>query len=119
VPSPTTIYGGLVRGGFVSIVVAVAASLAFACPAGADTAADDQAYLDLINANGLGCGQGPFACPTGDSDMIQIGRSICRQLTHGNSSMAVSQAILRQKPGVQPDMVVRLVAAAKASYCPS
>jgi hypothetical protein len=119
VPIPTTIYGGLVRGGFVSIVVAVAASLAFACPAGADSAADDQAYLDLINANGLGCGQGPFACPTGDSDMIQIGRAICRQLTHGNSSMAVSQAILRQKPGVQPDMVVRLVAAAKTSYCPT
>jgi hypothetical protein len=119
VPIPTTIYGGLVRGGFVSIVVAVAASLAVACPAGADSAADDQAYLDLINANGLGCGQGPFACPTGDSDMIQIGRAICRQLTHGNSSMAVSQAILRQKPGVQPDMVVRLVAAAKTAYCPT
>ena len=118
-PDPTTIYGGRVRGGFVSIVVAAAASLAFACPAGADTAADDQAYLDLINANGLGCGQGPFACPTGNSDMVQIGRAICRQLTHGNSSLAVSQAILRQKPGVQPDMVVRLVAVAKTAYCPS
>ncbi|HVQ49649.1 MAG TPA: DUF732 domain-containing protein [Mycobacterium sp.] len=107
------------RSGFVSIVVAAAASLAFAFPAGADTAADDQAYLNLINASGLGCGQGPFSCPTGDSDMIQIGRAICRQLTHGNSSMAVSQAIMRQKPGVQPDMVVRLVAIAKASYCPT
>lgn len=118
-PDPTTIYGGRVRGGFVSIVVAAAASLAFACPAGADTAADDQAYLDLINANGLGCGQGPIACPTGNSDMVQIGRAICRQLTHGNSSLAVSQAILRQKPGAQPDMVVRLVAVAKTAYCPS
>ena len=113
------IYGDLVRGGFVSIVVAAAASLAFACPAGADTAADDQAYVNLINANGLGCGQGPFSCPNGDSDMVQIGRAICRQLTHGNSSLAVSQAILRQKPGVQPDVVVRLVAAAKTSYCPT
>jgi hypothetical protein len=42
--------------------------------------------------------------------MIQIGRAICRQLPHGNSSLAVSQAIMRQKPGVQPDMIVRLVA---------
>ena len=107
------------RGGFVSIVVAVAASLAFACPAGADAGADDQSYLKLINANGLGCGQGPFNCPTGDSDMIQLGRAICKQLTHGNSSLAVSQAILRQKPGVPPDMVVRLVAAAKTAYCPT
>ena len=107
------------RSGFVSIVVAAAASLAFACPAGADPAADDQAYLNLINANGLGCGQGPFNCPTGDSDMIQMGRAICRQLTHGNSSLAVSQAILRQKPGVQPDMAVRLVAVAKTAYCPT
>jgi len=108
-----------VRGVFVSIVIATAASLSFACPAGADTDADDQAYLNLINASGLGCGQGPFSCPTGDSDMIQIGRAICRQLTHGNSSLAVSQAILRQKPGVQPDMVVRLVAIAKTAYCPT
>jgi hypothetical protein len=51
--------------------------------------------------------------------MIQIGHAICRQLTHGNSSLAVSQAIIRQKPGVQPDMVVRLVAAAKSAYCPT
>jgi hypothetical protein len=102
---------------FVSIVVATAASLAFAGVAGADT--DDENYLNLINASGLGCGQGPFNCPTGDSDMIRIGRAICRQLTHGNSSLAVSQAIIRQKPGVQPDIVVRLVAAAKTAYCPT
>jgi len=99
------------------MVVATAASLAFAGLAGADT--DDENYLNLINASGLGCGQGPFDCPTGDSDMIQIGRAICRQLTHGNSSLAVSQAIIRRKPGVQPDMVVRLVAAAKTAYCPT
>jgi hypothetical protein len=85
--------------------------------AGADTTDDN--YLNLINTNGLGCGQGPFACPNGDSDMIQVGRAICRQLTHGNSSLAVSQAIMRQKPGVQPDIVVRLVAAAKTAYCPT
>jgi hypothetical protein len=106
-----------VRGVFVSFVVATAASLVVAAAAGADT--EDDTYLSLINANGLGCGQGPFACPNGDSDMIQIGRAICRQLTHGNSSLAVSQAILRQKPGVQPDMVVRLVATAKTAYCPT
>jgi hypothetical protein len=116
-PGPTTIYGVRVKGVLVSIVVAAAASLAFAGVAGATT--EDDNYLNLINASGLGCGQGPFSCPTGDSDMIQVGRAICRQLTHGNSSLAVSQAILRQKPGVQPDMVVRLVAAAKASYCPT
>ena len=99
------------------MVVATAVSLAFAGVAGADT--DDENYLKLINASGLGCGQGPFDCPSGDSDMIHIGRAICRQLTHGNSSLAVSQAITRQKPGVQPDMVVRLVAAAKTAYCPT
>jgi hypothetical protein len=106
-----------VKGVFVSIVAATAVSLAFAGPAAADTA--DDTYLGLINGSGLGCGQGPFACPTGDSDMIQIGRAICRQLTHGNSSLAVSQAIIRQKPGVQPDIIVRLVAAAKMAYCPT
>ena len=105
------------KGVFVSIVAAAAASLAFAGAAGADTA--DENYLNLITSSGLGCGQGPFECPTGDSDMIQIGRAICRQLTHGNSSLAVSQAILRQKPGVQPDTVARLVAISKAAYCPS
>jgi len=31
----------------------------------------------------------------------------------------VAQAIIRQKPGVQPDMVVRLVAIAKTAYCPT
>jgi hypothetical protein len=106
-----------VKGVFVSFVVAATASLAFAGMAGADT--EDENYLNLLNASGLGCGQGPFSCPTGDSDMIQIGRAICRQLTHGNSAMAVSQAIIRQKPGVQPDMVVRLVAVAKTAYCPT
>jgi hypothetical protein len=116
-PGRDAIYGVPVKGVFVSIVVAAAASLAFVGVAGADT--NDENYLNLINASGLGCGPGPFSCPTGDSDMIQIGRAICRQLTHGNSSMAVSQAIIRQKPGVQPDMVVRLVAVAKTAYCPT
>jgi hypothetical protein len=106
-----------VKGVFVSCVAAAAALVAFAGVAGADT--QDDNYLNMINSGGLGCGQGPFNCPTGDSDMIQIGRAICRQLTHGNSSLAVSQQILRQKPGVQPDTVVRLVAAAKAAYCPN
>ena len=116
-PGRAAIYGVPVKGVFLSIAVAAVASLAFVAVAGADT--DDENYLKLINASGLGCGQGPFSCPTGDSDMIQIGRAICRQLTHGNSSLAVSQAIIRQKPGVQPDMVVRLVAIAKTAYCPT
>ena len=106
-----------VKGVFISFVAVAVASLAFAGPAAADPVDDN--YLTLINASGLGCGQGPFPCPTGDTDMIQVGRAICRQLTHGNSSIAVSQAIMRQKPGVQPDMVVRLVAIAKAAYCPT
>ncbi len=116
-PGPAAIYCVPVKRVFVSIVVAMAASLAFAGLAGADT--NDENYLNLINASGLGCGQGPFSCLNGDSDMVQIGRAICRQLTHGNSSLAVSQQIIRQKPGVQPDMVVRLVAAAKTAYCPT
>jgi hypothetical protein len=116
-PDRAVTYGVRVKVVFASVLVAAAASLAFAGVAGAD--ANDDNYLTLIKASGLGCGQGPFACPTGDSDMIQVGRAICRQLTHGNSSMAVSQAILRQKPGVQPDVVVRLVAIAKSAYCPT
>jgi len=116
-PGRAAIYGVRVKGVFASIVAATAVSLVLAGAAGADT--EDDTYLKLINSTGLGCGQGPFACPTGDSDMIQIGRAICRQLTHGNSSLAVSQAIIRQKPGVQPDMIVRLVAAAKTAYCPT
>ena len=67
-PRRAAIYGVPVKGVFVSIVVAAAASLAFVGVAGADT--DDENYLNLINASGLGCGQGPFSCPTGDSDMI-------------------------------------------------
>jgi hypothetical protein len=106
-----------VKGVFISFVAAAVASLFFAGPAAADPADDN--YLTLINASGLGCGQGPIACPTGDADMIQVGRAICRQLTHGNSSIAVSQAIMRQRPGVQPDAIVRLVAIAKSAYCPS
>jgi len=98
------------------MAITAAASVLFAGPAGADTG--DQTYLDLINANGLGCGKGPFACPTGDGDMIRIGRAICRQLTHGNSELAVEQQIMRQKPGVQPDTIARLVGAAETAYCP-
>ena len=107
----------LVRGVLIPIVAATAASLAFAGPASAD-AADDNS-LTMIKAAELGCGQGPFECPTGDSDMIQIGRAICRQLTHGNSTLAVSQAIMRQKPGVPPETIARLVAISKSAYCPS
>jgi hypothetical protein len=107
----------LVRAVFIPIVAATAASLAFAGTASAD--AEDDNYLSMINAAGLGCGQGPFECPTGDSDMIQIGRAICRQLTHGNSTLAVSQAIIRQKPGVPPETIARLVAVSKTAYCPT
>ena len=116
-PRRAAIYGVPVKVVLVSAVVATAASLVFAGVAGADT--EDDNYLNLINSSGLGCGQGPFECPNGDGDMIQIGRSICRQLSRGNSSLAVSRQIMRQKPDVQPDMIVRLVAAAKTAYCPT
>jgi uncharacterized protein DUF732 len=96
--------------------VALVASLAFAGTAGAD--AGDQQYLNLVNAAGLGCGQGPFDCPNGDASMIAIGRSICKQLGRGNSTLSIEQLIMRQKPAMQPDAVVSLVTAAKTAYCP-
>jgi radical SAM superfamily enzyme len=95
--------------------VLTAASLIFAAQADAD--AGDQQYLDQIKAAGLSCGQGPFGCPNGDGDMIAIGHSICKQLSRGNSMLSVEQQIIRQKPGIQPDMVVRLVVASKNAYC--
>lgn len=105
------------RGILIAIATAVcAASVVAASPASAD-AGDDQ-YLSALEDSGLGCGQGPFACPTGDADMIQIGHSICRQL-RSNSQLAVAQAILRGKPGMPPGQAVALVSAAKAAYCPS
>src|SRR4051812_40862439 len=105
------------RGVFVSIVVAAAASLVFAGVAGGGNQGDKKPKF--IKTSGNGRGQGTFSFPPPDRDTIQIGRAICRQLTHGNSSLAVSKQILRQKPGVQPDMVVRLVAIAKTAYCPT
>jgi Protein of unknown function (DUF732) len=107
----------VVRGILVAIVIAVsAASVVAASPASADSG--DAQYLAALKASELGCGQGPFDCPTGDADMIQIGHSICRQL-RGNSQMAIAQAILRVKPGMPPGQAVALVSAAKAAYCPS
>jgi hypothetical protein len=97
--------------------VLIASSLTFAVQADAD--AGDQQYLNLIKAAGLSCGEGPFDCPTGDGDMIAIGHAICKQLSRGNSMLSVEQQIIRQKPGIQPDMVVHLVVASKTAYCSS
>lgn len=100
----------------VSVIgAALTASLLFAAHADAD--AGDQQYLTLIKAAGLSCGEGPFDCPNGDGDMIAIGHAICRQLTRGNSMLSIEQQIIRQKPGIQPDMVVHLVVASKTAYC--
>lgn len=114
-PGPTSILCTvrIVRASIVGAVLA--ATLAFAGTASAD-AGDDQ-YMNLINAAGLGCGQGPFDCPNGDASMIAIGRSICKQLGRGNSTLSIEQLIMRQKPGMQPDAVVHLVTAAKTAYC--
>jgi hypothetical protein len=106
-----------VRGMLAAIVIAVSAALVGAVgPASADSG--DAQYLAALKASELGCGQGPFDCPTGDVDMIQIGHSICRQL-RGNSQAAIAQAILRGKPGMPPGQAVALVSAAKSAYCPS
>lgn len=104
-----------VRGVLASIAVALVAALTFASPATADAA--DQGYLDALNANGLACGRGPFACPNGDADLVQMGRSICRQLTRGNSVLSVQKLLLRQRPDVPPPSIAVLVGAAKAAYC--
>jgi len=106
-----------VRGVFIVIATAVAAaSLAVAGPARADS--NDDSFLAVLNANGLGCGQGPITCPMGDDDVIRMGHTICRQLHGGNSQLSLAQAIIRAKPDVQPAQAVALVSAAKAAYCP-
>jgi hypothetical protein len=106
-----------VRGVIVAILVALSAvPLATAGPASAD--ANDQNYLSTLAANGLGCGQGAFQCDRGDDDMIQIGRSICRQMHGGNSKLSLAQSIMRAKPAVSSTQAVILVSAAEAAYCP-
>jgi hypothetical protein len=106
----------LVRGVFVVIATAAAVAMLAAAPATAD--ANDDQFIKVLNANGLGCGQGPFTCAIGDSDMISVGHSICRQVRGGNSELSVEQAILRAKPGLQPAQAVKLVSASEAAYCP-
>jgi hypothetical protein len=93
-----------------------ALALAAAPPASAD--AVDQQFLQVLNANGLGCGQGAFECTQGDDDMIQVGRSICRQMRGGNSKLSIEQQIIRMEPKMQPTQAVVLVTAAEAAYCP-
>jgi hypothetical protein len=106
-----------VRGIFVTVVTAVcAASVVAASPASADS--NDDQFIAALESSGLGCGQGPFECTTGDADMIQIGHSICRQL-RGNSQLAVAQAIMRGKPGMPPEQAVKLVSLSKGAYCSS
>jgi hypothetical protein len=114
--APDVTYGCIVRGVFVVIATAAAAALLAAAPATADST-DDQ-FLGVLNANGLGCGQGAFTCAIGDSDMIRMGHAICRQVRGGNSELSVEQAILRAKPGLQPAQAVKLVSASEAAYCP-
>jgi hypothetical protein len=106
-----------VRGVFVAIVIGVSAvSLATAGPAYADP--NDQHFLEVLAANGLGCGQGAFDCTQGDDDMIQVGHSICRQMHGGNSKLSIEQQIIRRKPNLQSTQAVVLVTAAEAAYCP-
>ena len=108
---------GYVRGASILIATAIAAaSLIAAGPAAADLS--DDHFLELLNANGLGCGQGPITCPIGDSDVIRMGRAICRQMHGGNSKLSIAQAIIRAKPGLQPAQAVTLVSAAETAYCP-
>lgn len=102
---------------FVAIAVAVSALLlSVAGPASADS--NDQRYLQVLAANGLGCGQGAFECIQGDDDMIQVGHSICRQMHGGNSKLSIAQQITRSKPTLPPAQAVLLVSAAAAAYCP-
>ena len=110
-------YSGHVRGIGVAIVVAASAmSLAIASPARAD--ANDQRYLDLLDANGLACGQTAFECPMGDDSMIGVGHAICRQLHGGNSVRSIGTQIVRSRPGVLPEQAAKLVVAAETAYCP-
>lgn len=97
-------------------VAASVASLTVAAPARAD--ADDQRYLELLEANSLGCGQTAIECPMGDDSMIGVGHAICRQLHGGNSARSVGAQIVRNRPGVQPDQAAKLVIAAETAYCP-
>lgn len=107
----------IVRTVFAAIVVALSAvSIAAANPAAADT--NDQQFLQVLAANGLDCGQGAFECSEGDTDMIQVGRSICRQMHGGNSKLSIAQQIMRRKPNIPPAQAVVLVSASEAAYCP-
>jgi hypothetical protein len=107
----------VMRGVLVAIMLAVSAtSIVAAGPASADS--NDDQYIQVLKASGLGCGQGAFECTTGDEDMIQIGHAICRQMHGANSQLSVVQAIMRQKPGLQAQQAVTLVSTAKAAYCP-
>src|ERR1700709_1089822 len=101
----------LVRGVFVVIATAVVAALLAATPATADS--NDDQFIKVLNANGLGCGQGAFTCAIGDSDMVSVGHAICRQVRGGNSELSVEQAILRAKPGLQPAQALKLVPASE------
>lgn len=111
------------RSVFVAIVVAVSAlSVAAATPASAAPPdPTDQHYLEVLSANGLGCGQGAFDCGEGAEGadyMILVGHQICRQMHGGNSRLSIAQQILRQKPNLSSVQSVQLVSAAQAAYCP-
>lgn len=93
----------------------LAAGVLSAPAAYADTI--DQQYLDTLATYQLGCGQGAFDCPDGDSTMIQMGHAICHELDT-RTELSVAAQIMRSKAGFGHDQATELMGAAEQSYCP-
>jgi hypothetical protein len=88
------------------------------CPhGGGGPNSNDQRFLDILTVNRLGCGQGAFDCPDGDSDMIKIGHAICQELLSGTPEVSVEAQAIRHQAGFGRDQAVELVGAAEAAYC--
>jgi hypothetical protein len=66
----------------------------------------------------LGCGQGNFDCPDGDSDMIGMGHAICQDLS-SHSRLAVEAEFVKEKARFSESQADNLVTAAQLAYCPS
>jgi hypothetical protein len=99
------------------VIAAIAALGLATAPAHAD--ANDDSYIQQLNAAELGCGQGPFTCVNGDSDMIAVGHSVCRLMRGGNSQLSVMRELVRVKPGLTPEKAGTLLGIAKTNYCPA
>jgi hypothetical protein len=92
-------------------------AMLLAAPAHANSG--DQQYLDTLTTYQLGCRQGAFDCPDGDSTMIQMGHAICHELLGGRTEVSVAAQVMRTKAGFGRDQAIELISTAEQSYCPT